>query len=71
MALLIGNNGYLNHPNLLAPMVDVFELSVLLRRLGFCVISLIDLTREEMLISVKQFLQLLDKGVYGEFVERV
>lgn len=67
VALLIGNNGYLNHPNLLAPMVDVFELSVLLRRLGFCVISLIDLTREEMLISVKQFLQLLDKGVYGLF----
>ncbi|XP_069836509.1 mucosa-associated lymphoid tissue lymphoma translocation protein 1-like [Dendropsophus ebraccatus] len=67
VALLIGNNGYLNHPNLLAPMVDVFELSVLLRRLGFCVISLVDLTREEMLTSVKQFLQLLDKGVYGLF----
>ncbi|XP_056428900.1 mucosa-associated lymphoid tissue lymphoma translocation protein 1 homolog isoform X2 [Hyla sarda] len=67
VALLIGNNGYLNHPNLLAPMVDVFELSTLLRRLGFCVISLIDLTREEMLTSVSQFLQLLDKGVYGLF----
>ncbi|XP_075711256.1 mucosa-associated lymphoid tissue lymphoma translocation protein 1-like [Rhinoderma darwinii] len=67
VALLIGNNGYLNHPNLLAPMVDVFELSVLLRKLGFCVISLVDLTREEILTSVRQFLQLLDKGVYALF----
>ncbi|XP_075064508.1 mucosa-associated lymphoid tissue lymphoma translocation protein 1-like [Mixophyes fleayi] len=67
VALLIGNNGYLNHPNLLAPMVDVFELSVLLGRLGFCVISLVDLTREEMLTSVNHFLELLGKGVYGLF----
>ncbi|XP_044139319.1 mucosa-associated lymphoid tissue lymphoma translocation protein 1-like [Bufo gargarizans] len=67
VALLIGNNGYLNHANLLAPMVDVFELSVLLRRLGFCVISLIDLTQEEMVLSIRQFLQLLEKGVYGLF----
>ncbi|KAG9489677.1 hypothetical protein GDO78_005562 [Eleutherodactylus coqui] len=67
VALLIGNNGYLHHPNLLAPMVDVFELSVLLRRLGFCVISLVDLTHEEMMLSIRQFLQLLDKGVYGLF----
>ncbi|XP_063782639.1 mucosa-associated lymphoid tissue lymphoma translocation protein 1 homolog [Pseudophryne corroboree] len=67
VALLIGNNGYLNHPNLLAPMVDVYELSVLLRSLGFCVISLVDLTRDEMLMFVKQFLELLDEGVYGLF----
>ncbi|KAG8576415.1 hypothetical protein GDO81_009854 [Engystomops pustulosus] len=67
VALLIGNNGYQNHPNLLAPMVDVYELSVLLRKLGFCVLSLIDLTHEEMLISIRQFLQLLDKGAYGLF----
>ncbi|XP_068131917.1 mucosa-associated lymphoid tissue lymphoma translocation protein 1 homolog [Hyperolius riggenbachi] len=67
VALLIGNNGYINHPNLLAPMVDVYELSTLLRRLDFCVISLVDLTLEEMLTSVNQFLQLLDKGVYGLF----
>ncbi|CAH2273198.1 mucosa-associated lymphoid tissue lymphoma translocation 1-like isoform X1 [Pelobates cultripes] len=67
VALLIGNNGYLNHPNLLAPMVDVSELSVLLRKIGFCVVSLVDLTREEMLRAVNQFLDLLDKGVYGLF----
>ncbi|KAM8972194.1 mucosa-associated lymphoid tissue lymphoma translocation protein 1-like [Pelodytes ibericus] len=67
VALLIGNNGYLKHPNLLAPMVDVSELAVLLRNIGFCVVSLVDLTREEMLIAVNQFLQLLDRGVYGLF----
>ncbi|XP_053321069.1 mucosa-associated lymphoid tissue lymphoma translocation protein 1-like isoform X2 [Spea bombifrons] len=67
VALLIGNNGYLNHPNLLAPMVDVYELSVLLRKIGFCVVSLVDLTHEEMLRAVNQFLQLLDRGVYGLF----
>ncbi|XP_018423145.1 PREDICTED: mucosa-associated lymphoid tissue lymphoma translocation protein 1-like [Nanorana parkeri] len=67
VALLIGNNGYISHPNLLAPMVDVCELSALLRKLGFCVISLVDLTQEEMLTAVNQFLQLLDKGVYGLF----
>ncbi|KAM5171208.1 mucosa-associated lymphoid tissue lymphoma translocation protein 1-like [Mantella aurantiaca] len=67
VALLIGNNGYISHPNLLAPMVDVCELSALLRKLGFCVISLVDLTREEMVTAVNQFLQLLDQGVYGLF----
>nr|DBA31530.1 TPA: hypothetical protein GDO54_007364 [Pyxicephalus adspersus] len=48
-------------------MVDVCELSVLLRKLGFCVISLVDLTQEEMLTAVNQFLQLLDIGMYGLF----
>ncbi|XP_040199035.1 mucosa-associated lymphoid tissue lymphoma translocation protein 1 homolog [Rana temporaria] len=67
VALLIGNNSYIRHPNLLAPMVDVCELSALLRKLGFCVISLVDLTREEMITAVHQFLQLLDRGMYGLF----
>ncbi|XP_075432187.1 mucosa-associated lymphoid tissue lymphoma translocation protein 1-like isoform X2 [Ascaphus truei] len=67
VALLIGNNGYLKHPNLLAPMVDVCELSVQLRTLGFCVVSLVDLTRAEMLTAVGQFLQFLQRGAYGLF----
>ncbi|KAM4748945.1 mucosa-associated lymphoid tissue lymphoma translocation protein 1-like [Rhinophrynus dorsalis] len=67
VALLIGNNGYRNHPNLLAPMVDVCELGGLLRKLGFCVVSLVDLTHREMITAVNQFLQLLDKGMYGLF----
>lgn len=71
VALLIGNNSYIRHPNLLAPMVDVCELSALLRKLGFCVISLVDLTREEMITAVHQFLQLLDRGMYGESIEYI
>uniref|UniRef100_A0A8C5PA47 Caspase family p20 domain-containing protein n=1 Tax=Leptobrachium leishanense TaxID=445787 RepID=A0A8C5PA47_9ANUR len=67
VALLIGNNGYLNHPNLLAPMVDVYELSVLLRKIGFSVESLVDLNREDMHTAVDQFLDRLDQGVYGLF----
>ncbi|NXL79363.1 MALT1 protein, partial [Leptocoma aspasia] len=42
IALLVGNNRYQHHPNLLAPVRDVFELSHLLEHLGFQVVSLLD-----------------------------
>ncbi|NXL94171.1 MALT1 protein, partial [Alectura lathami] len=42
MALLVGNNRYQHHPNLVAPVMDVFELSRLLKQLGFQVVSLLD-----------------------------
>ncbi|CAM5087214.1 unnamed protein product [Natator depressus] len=67
VALLVGNNHYWNHPHLMAPITDVFELSLLLKRLGFRVVSLLDLNKTEMLIAVNQFLQLLGKGVYAIF----
>nr|XP_033776905.1 mucosa-associated lymphoid tissue lymphoma translocation protein 1-like isoform X1 [Geotrypetes seraphini]XP_033776906.1 mucosa-associated lymphoid tissue lymphoma translocation protein 1-like isoform X1 [Geotrypetes seraphini] len=67
VALLVGNNRYQSHPSLLAPMMDVFELTLLLRQLNFRVVSLLDLTKSEMLTAVNQFLQLLGKGVYGLF----
>ncbi|XP_030587705.1 mucosa-associated lymphoid tissue lymphoma translocation protein 1 [Archocentrus centrarchus] len=67
VALLIGNLNYFNHPALMAPVVDVHELGNLLRQLGFRVVSLLDLTREEMLAAIDKFIQLLDKGVYGLF----
>ncbi|GCC42538.1 hypothetical protein chiPu_0026679, partial [Chiloscyllium punctatum] len=66
VALLIGNMNYVNHPKLLATVMDVFELSNLLQQLNFRVVSLMDLTKEEMQSAVKQFLQLLDAGVYGK-----
>lgn len=66
VALLIGNLNYSNHPNLMAPVMDVHELGNLLRQLGFRVVSLLDLTREEMLAAIDKFVQLLDKGVYGK-----
>ncbi|NWX66252.1 MALT1 protein, partial [Promerops cafer] len=65
VALLIGNMRYWNHPQLKAPMVDVYELTSLLRQLDFKVVSLLDLTESEMQNAVDEFLLLLDKGVYG------
>ncbi|NXI52839.1 MALT1 protein, partial [Chloroceryle aenea] len=42
IALLVGNNRYQHHPNLMAPVTDVFELRLLLEQLGFQVVSLLD-----------------------------
>ncbi|KFO80864.1 Mucosa-associated lymphoid tissue lymphoma translocation protein 1, partial [Cuculus canorus] len=67
IALLVGNNRYQHHPNLMAPVTDVFELSRLLEQLGFQVVSLLDLNKAEMVAAVSQFLQLLGKGVYAIF----
>ncbi|XP_041650502.1 mucosa-associated lymphoid tissue lymphoma translocation protein 1 [Cheilinus undulatus] len=67
VALLIGNLNYSNHPGLMAPIMDVHKLSNLLQHLGFRVVSLLDLTRDEMLAAIDKFIQLLDRGVYGLF----
>ncbi|XP_049619088.1 mucosa-associated lymphoid tissue lymphoma translocation protein 1 isoform X1 [Syngnathus scovelli] len=65
VALLIGNLSYQNHPQLKAPMVDVYDLTNVLRQLDFKVVSLLDLTELEMRNAVHEFLLLLHKGVYG------
>uniref|UniRef100_A0A8C3XNS7 Mucosa-associated lymphoid tissue lymphoma translocation protein 1 n=1 Tax=Chelydra serpentina TaxID=8475 RepID=A0A8C3XNS7_CHESE len=65
VALLMGNMNYLHHKHLKAPMVDVHELTNLLRQLDFKVVSLLDLSKAEMQMAVNEFLLLLDKGVYG------
>uniref|UniRef100_A0A670ZSF7 MALT1 paracaspase n=1 Tax=Pseudonaja textilis TaxID=8673 RepID=A0A670ZSF7_PSETE len=65
VALLMGNMSYYNHPKLKAPLVDVYELTNVLRQLDFKVVSLLDLTEPEMRNAVDEFLLLLDKGVYG------
>ncbi|CAL8355844.1 unnamed protein product [Lota lota] len=67
VALLIGNLNYVHHPGLMAPTMDVHELGNLLQQLDFRVVSLIDLTREEMKAAIDKFLDLLDRGVYGLF----
>ncbi|XP_077373064.1 mucosa-associated lymphoid tissue lymphoma translocation protein 1 [Festucalex cinctus] len=67
VALLIGNLNYSNHPGLMAPVMDVHELANLLQQLGFRVVSLLDLTKEEMQAAVNKFFDLLDRGVYGLF----
>ena len=53
----------------MAPTMDVHELANLLQQLDFRVVSLLDLTRKEMLAAIKKFLQLLDRGVYGKHLE--
>ncbi|XP_062984264.1 mucosa-associated lymphoid tissue lymphoma translocation protein 1 isoform X2 [Elgaria multicarinata webbii] len=65
VALLMGNMSYCHHPKLKAPLVDVYDLTNLLRQLDFKVVSLLDLTEPEMRNAVDEFLLLLDKGVYG------
>ncbi|XP_029286277.1 MALT paracaspase 2 isoform X2 [Cottoperca gobio] len=65
VALLIGNMNYLYHTQLCAPIVDVHELTNLLRQMDFKVVSLLDLNWQEMHSAVTEFLLLLDKGVYG------
>ncbi|KAM5222316.1 mucosa-associated lymphoid tissue lymphoma translocation protein 1 isoform 2-T2 [Ctenodactylus gundi] len=65
VALLIGNMNYWEHPKLKAPLVDVYELTNILRQLDFKVVSLLDLTEYEMRNAVDEFLLLLDQGVYG------
>ncbi|KAL0968293.1 hypothetical protein UPYG_G00264910 [Umbra pygmaea] len=67
VALLIGNLNYSYHPDLMAPTMDVHELTNLLQQLGFRVVSLLDLTRKEMLAAIDKFLLLLDRGVYALF----
>nr|XP_029523858.1 mucosa-associated lymphoid tissue lymphoma translocation protein 1-like [Oncorhynchus nerka] len=67
VALLIGNLNYSHHPDLMAPTMDVHELANLLQQLGFRVVSLLDLTREEMLAAIDKFILLLDRGVYALF----
>uniref|UniRef100_A0A096LXT6 Mucosa-associated lymphoid tissue lymphoma translocation protein 1-like n=1 Tax=Poecilia formosa TaxID=48698 RepID=A0A096LXT6_POEFO len=67
VALLIGNLNYNSHPGLMAPVMDVHELGNLLQQLGFRVVSLLDLTRQEMMAAIDKFIQLLDRGVYGLF----
>ncbi|KAM9810855.1 mucosa-associated lymphoid tissue lymphoma translocation protein 1 [Neosynchiropus ocellatus] len=65
VALLIGNLSYQNHPQLKAPMVDVYDLTNVLQQMNFKVVSLLDLTESEMRNAVDEFLLLLHKGVYG------
>ncbi|XP_069564850.1 mucosa-associated lymphoid tissue lymphoma translocation protein 1 [Brachyistius frenatus] len=67
IALLIGNLNYSHHPGLMAPVMDVHELANHLQQLSFRVVSLLDLTREEMMAAIDKFIQLLDRGVYGLF----
>ncbi|XP_066541614.1 mucosa-associated lymphoid tissue lymphoma translocation protein 1 [Hoplias malabaricus] len=51
----------------MAPVMDVQELAGHLQQLDFRVVSLLDLTLQEMDAAIERFLQLLDRGVYAVF----
>ena len=70
MALLIGNQTYQSQDidNLGSPEHDIFKLRTVLESLDFKVISLIDLTFEEMRRALDQFYEMLTvSGVYALF----
>ncbi|KAK2567935.1 Mucosa-associated lymphoid tissue lymphoma translocation protein 1-like protein [Acropora cervicornis] len=71
IALVIGNRDYVHLPLDESPLVhtcsDAKMLASILRKpeMGFKVISLMNLTRDEMTKALKKFYSLLGEGVYG------
>ncbi|XP_046543152.1 mucosa-associated lymphoid tissue lymphoma translocation protein 1 homolog isoform X3 [Haliotis rubra] len=67
VALLIGNYNYRCEISLKAPKTDIQILSDIFRRLDFKVVSLLNLTLNEMKAAVDAFCELLGDGVYSVF----
>ncbi|CAG5119747.1 unnamed protein product [Candidula unifasciata] len=67
VALLIGNYDYRSANPLAAPKYDVQTLSNIFQSLGFKVVSLLNLTKAEMIASVHEFGKLVGVGVYCVF----
>ncbi len=66
VALVMGNVNYKGLDLLPAVLNDVRSMSRVLKKLGFKVISLLDVSREEMNACIDHFCSLLVEGVYGE-----
>ncbi|CAG2054689.1 unnamed protein product [Timema podura] len=67
VALLIGNDVYENMGRLNTPSNDVISVATILHQIGFKVIALHNLTLTEMRNAIKEFCNLLSRGVYGVF----
>ena len=68
MALLIGNGDYNEMETLKAFESDIRNLhATLADKLGFKVISLMDLKYHEMMKALEQFYKYLQSGVYAPF----
>lgn len=67
VALLIGIDDYRNEQELKAPKFDVQLMAEIFRVLDFKVVSLLNLTKAEILSAVDVFCQLLGPKVYGVF----
>lgn len=66
IALLIANEDYDHHEKLKTPKNDVAKLAELLEQIGFQVISLMNLTVNQMKNAMKLFCSVLSDGVYGK-----
>nr|CAD7408934.1 unnamed protein product [Timema cristinae] len=66
VALLIGNDVYENMGRLNTPSNDVISVAKILHQIGFKVIALHNLTLTEMRNAIKEFCNLLSRGVYGK-----
>ena len=68
MALIVGNSVYQAQDIMPLPTVcnDVKLMESKLAELGFKVISLVNLEKQEMEVAIKEFCLLLDQGIYGK-----
>lgn len=57
----------MNETQLKAPKNDVAKMAEAFRSLEFKVVSLLNLTKQEMIAALHEFCNLLGKGVYGVF----
>ncbi|XP_073994040.1 mucosa-associated lymphoid tissue lymphoma translocation protein 1-like [Rhodnius prolixus] len=64
IALLIANEKYENYPHLSTPVNDVILLNEKLTQLKFRVITLMNLTRNEMINTINWFFQITPPGSY-------
>lgn len=67
VALVIGNSAYQNVPGLANPRNDATDLSESLTLSGFEVVEGLDLTRDEMAATIREFVDLLDGASTGLF----
>lgn len=67
VALLIGNFDYRCESPLSAPKSDVYTMAEIFRSLDFKVVSLLNLTKIEMLSAVEEFVKLIGSEVYAVF----
>ncbi|MEM9054527.1 MAG: caspase family protein, partial [Pseudomonadota bacterium] len=67
VALVIGNTAYQNVPTLANPRNDAADMSEALTLAGFEVVEGLDLTRDEMVETVREFVNRLDGASTGFF----
>lgn len=70
-AILIANEKYDNLNRLYTPAYDASTLANILIRLNFQVLTLKNLTKDEMKVVLKKFCQLILPGSYGSYANQI